>query len=148
MYKRNIIDEILKYIDTKDAIAIYGARQVGKTTLLKYLLKNFLTRNAFYLDLEELDLLELCNKGAQAAYDYLLQKGADEGKKIYLIIDEIQYLDNPANFIKIMHDHFENIKLIVSGPSTFDIRKKFKNSLVGRIITFELYPLSFEECKK
>ena len=61
------------------------------------------------------------------------------------MIDEIQYLKDPSNFLKLFHDHYENIKLIVSGSSSFDIKKKFKESLVGRTIDFELYPLDFEE---
>ena len=82
----------------------------------------------------------MCNKGAEPVYNYLLQKGADEKKKIYLLIDEIQYLENPTAFIKIIHDHYPHVKLLVSGSSTFEIKKKFKESLVGRTITFELYP--------
>lgn len=145
LFKRKVVDEILKYLDSRQALVIYGARQVGKTYLLKYLMQNHLKENAFYFDLEHQNLLDLCNKGDKAVYDYLLQKGADEKKKIYLIIDEIQYLENPSKFIKILHDHYPNIKLLVSGSSTFEIKKKFKESLVGRTIAFELYPLSFEE---
>lgn len=145
LFKRKVVDGILKYLDSRQAIVVYGARQVGKTCLLKYLMKNYLKENAFYFDLEHQNLLNLCNKGDKAVYDYLLQKGADEKKKIYLIIDEIQYLENPSKFIKILHDHYPNIKLLVSGSSTFEIKKKFKESLVGRTIVFELYPLSFEE---
>lgn len=145
LFKRELIDEILKYLDSKQTLVIYGARQVGKTSLLKYLMTNHLKENTFYFDLEYQDLLDLCNAGDKAVYDYLLQKGADEKKIIYLIIDEIQYMENPSKFIKILHDHYSNIKLLVSGSSTFQIKKKFKENLVGRIITFELYPLSFEE---
>src|SRR3989338_702930 len=145
LFKRTIVDEILKYLDSKQAIVLYGARQVGKTFLLKYLIEHHLKENSFYFDLEHQDLLDLCNKGDKAVYEYLLQKGADEKKKIYLIIDEIQYLENPSKFIKILHDHYPNTKLLVSGSSTFEIKKKFKESLVGRTIAFEVYPLSFEE---
>ena len=146
IYKRTLIADIKKYLDSKEAIVIYGARQVGKTTLLRYLIEHELKQdNVFYFDLELLNLLELCNQGAEAVYKYLIEKGADEKKQIYLIIDEIQYLENPTNFIKIMHDHHPKIKLIVSGSSTFETKKKFKNSLVGRIICFEMHPLSFEE---
>src|SRR3989344_295562 len=145
LFKRKVVDEILNYIDSKQTLVIYGPRQAGKTSLLKYLMKHHLKENAFYFDLEYQNLLDLCNEGDKAVYDYLLQKGADEKKKIFLIIDEIQYLKNPSKFIKILHDHYPNIKLLVSGSSTFEIKKKFKESLVGRTITFELYPLSFEE---
>ncbi len=148
IYKRKLIKDIEKYLDSKEAIVVYGARQVGKTTLLKYLIEHNLKPlrdNVFYFDLELMNLLELCNQGAETVYKYLIEKGADENKQIYLIIDEIQYLDNPTNFIKIMHDHYPRIKLLVSGSSTFEIKKKFKNSLVGRIVCFEMHPLNFEE---
>lgn len=145
IYKRKIVEKVAKYLGSKEVIVIYGARQVGKTTLMKYLIKNHLKENVFYFDLELSNLLDLCNEGVEGVYNYLLQKGADDKKKIYLLIDEIQYLKNPTNFLKIMHDHYENIKLLVSGSSTFEIKKKFKESLAGRTVNFELYPLSFEE---
>ncbi len=145
IYIREIIGEIIKYFESKEIIVIYGPRQVGKTSLLKYLIENYIKKNAFYFDLELPILLELCNQGAENVFRYLIQKGADEKSKIFLIIDEIQYLDDPTKFLKIMHDHYPSIKLIVSGSSTFEIKKKFKESLAGRTINFELYPLSFEE---
>ena len=145
IYRRNIIDGIIKYLGSREIIVIYGSRQVGKTSVLRYLIQNYIKKNAFYFDLELPNLLELCNQGAESVFRYLIQKGADEKNKIFLIIDEIQYLDDPTKFLKIMHDHYSAIKLIVSGSSTFEIKKKFKESLAGRTINFELYPLSFEE---
>ncbi len=145
IYQRTLIEEILPYLSSKEVLLIYGARQVGKTSLLKYLMEHHLQDNVFYFDLELRDLLELCHKGTEAVFQYLLQKGASQKRKIFLIIDEIQYLENPANFVKIMHDHYPSVKLIVSGSSSFEIKKKFKQSLAGRTVAFELYPLSFSE---
>jgi hypothetical protein len=145
IYKRKIVNEILKYLESKEVIIIYGARQVGKTYLLKYLIEHHIKKNVFYFDLELPNLLELCNQGAEKVYKYLIQKGADENKKIFLLIDEVQYMEDPTKFLKIMHDHYPNIKLLVSGSSTFEIKKKFKESLVGRTVNFEMYPLNFEE---
>lgn len=145
LYERKIVAEILPYLLSREAVVIYGARQVGKTSLLQYLKWKHLKTNVFYFDLELPDLLELCNRGPEQVFSYLLQKGADEKSKIYLMIDEIQYLDDPTKFIKLIHDHYPTLKLFVSGSSTFEIKKKFKESLVGRTVNFELYPLSFEE---
>ncbi|MBU1200896.1 MAG: ATP-binding protein [Nanoarchaeota archaeon] len=145
LFKRKVVEDVLTYLNSKQAIILYGARQVGKTSIMKYLLKNYLKENAFYLDLELDNLLELCNKGPEQVYEYLLQRGAVKDKKIFLLIDEIQYLKDPTKFIKVIHDHHPEIKLIVSGSSTFEIRKKLKQSLAGRTITFEVYPLDFEE---
>ena len=145
IYKRKIIDKIVEYLKSREIIVIYGTRQVGKTSLLKYLMKHYINKNVFYFDLELPNLLELCNQGAENVFKYLLQKGAEENQKIFLLIDEIQYMEDPTKFLKIMHDHYPNIKVLVSGSSTFEIKKKFKESLVGRTINFEVYPLSFEE---
>ena len=145
IYKRKIVSEILKYLGSKEVIVIYGARQVGKTYLLKYLIEHNIKKNVFYFDLELPNLLELCNQGVENVYKYLIQKGAEENNKIFLLIDEIQYMEDPTKFLKVMHDHCPNIKLLVSGSSTFEIKKKFKESLVGRTVNFEVYPLSFEE---
>jgi len=65
---------------------------------------------------------------------------------VYLLIDEVQYLDNPSNFLKLLYDKFsEKIKIIATGSSAFYIDKKFTDSLAGRKQLFELYTLDFEE---
>ncbi|MFZ5800677.1 MAG: ATP-binding protein [Candidatus Omnitrophota bacterium] len=149
--KRKIFSKVSAFIDDKEAIVIHGARQVGKTYFLRYLIENnlkvkFEESNIFYLDLEDFRLLELCNRSCEEVITYLKAKGADFNKRIFLIIDEIQYLHNPSSFLKLFFDRYsEKVKLIVSGSSSFLIKKKFKNSLAGRIIDFELFPLDFEE---
>jgi predicted AAA+ superfamily ATPase len=63
-----------------------------------------------------------------------------------IFIDEVQYLKNPSNFLKLIYDMFnQNIKLVVSGSSSFYIDQKFKDSLMGRKRMFELFTLDFEE---
>jgi len=147
---RKIIPKIINFIDDKEVIVLHGSRQVGKTSVLLYLIDNYLREkagnNLFYFDLEDFALLDLCNMGPDKVIDYLKAKGANFAHKIYLLIDEIQYLDNPSSFLKLFHDRYcDAVKLIVSGSSSFLIKKKFKDSLVGRIIDFELFPLDFEE---
>jgi len=147
IYKREIIDEILKYLYEKETIILYGARQVGKTFIL-YWLKNFLQEKkkpVYYLDLEERRYLELLNQGPENLKKLLLESGFDLKKRIFVLIDEIQYLEDPSNFLKLASDHYRNFKLIVSGSSTFEIRRKIKKALVGRTLTFEIFSLSFEE---
>ena len=91
-------------------------------------------------------MLELCDSGVENVVSYLKGKGADFSAKVFLFIDEIQYLKNPSSFIKLFTDRYkEGIKLVVSGSSSFLIKSKFKDSLAGRIIDFELFPLDFEE---
>ncbi|MGA1823604.1 MAG: ATP-binding protein [bacterium] len=146
MIDRKLYSEFRPYIDTNDIIVIHGARQTGKTTLLEMLMKDLPSNDIGYFDLEFGNLLDLCNEGPESIIAYLKQKGILRNqKKFYLLIDEIQYLENPSSLLKLMHDHYKTIKLIVSGSSSFDIKKKFKDSLVGRTVNFELFPLDFEE---
>jgi predicted AAA+ superfamily ATPase len=66
--------------------------------------------------------------------------------KILVCIDEIQYLDNPTNFLKLLYDEYrDRIKLFVTGSSSFYIDRKFKDSLAGRKKIFEIGTLSFQE---
>ena len=140
-----------RFLRTKDILVLQGARQTGKTTLLKMLMaalkdkKEVPEQNIVYFDLEDMSLLELCDQGAAGTVAYLEGLGYRKDKRLYFFIDEIQYLTNPSNFLKILHDHYPGIKVIVSGSSSFDIRKKFKDSLVGRTVHFELFPLDFDE---
>jgi predicted AAA+ superfamily ATPase len=55
--------------------------------------------------------------------------GRNKEERMTVFIDEIQYMDNPTSFLKSIYDEYENIKFIVSGSSTLEIRKKLKDSL-------------------
>jgi predicted AAA+ superfamily ATPase len=147
IHKRSVIDEIIKYLYLDNIIVLNGARQVGKTFIMYYL-RNYLERKgetAYYIDLEDLRKLEILNNGVNSFLKHLKEEGVYNEKWVFVLLDEIQYLDNPSNFLKLVGDHHKNIRLIVSGSSSFGIRKKFKNSLVGRTIIFEIFNLSFGE---
>jgi len=149
IYKRKIADKIVKYLDLDEIIVLHGARQVGKTHIL-FWLKNYLEKNkkdVFYIDLEDSRNKKILDLGVSEFIDLLREEGhsPNEREKIYVFIDEIQYLENPSEFLKLIADHHKNIKLIVSGSSSFEIKSKFKDSLVGRTINFEIFALSFEE---
>lgn len=148
IYKRKIIDEILKYLKTEDIIVLHGARQVGKTSILCWL-KEYLEKNnklTHFIDLEDSRMTKMLNLGVDEFIVHLKEEGYWRDKvKIYVFIDEIQYLDNPSEFLKLVADHHKNIKLIISGSSSFEIKSKFKDSLAGRTVNFEIFTLSFEE---
>lgn len=150
--ERFIVNEIKRYLKTNDIIVLHGARQVGKTSLLQYLRKELKEKSAVthYIDLENPFLVNILDGGVEQFLTYLANEGFDrkrfsEEKKLFVFIDEIQYLKNPSSFLKLIADHYREIKLIVSGSSAFDIRRKFKDSLVGRTVDFEIFNLSFKE---
>jgi len=150
MKERKVLKSLQKFMLLKEILVIRGARQVGKTTLMKMLMKWLREKGVpddriIYFDLEDIDLLGLCNEGVDEVISYVKSRTSGTGK-IFLFIDEIQYMDNPSSFLKLFYDHHsDEYKLIVSGSSSFEIRSKFKDSLVGRVIVFELYGLDFDE---
>ena len=106
IYNRKLIKKVVPSLKTKNIIVVHGARQAGKSFLMKYIIDHYLQKNYFYMDLENLEYLELCNKGPEAVYQFLVGKGLNTDKKIILLIDEIQYLKNPSNFLKLFHYHY------------------------------------------
>lgn len=149
LYKRKIVDKILKFIPLEEIIVLHGARQVGKTHIMLWL-ENYLKdkkEDVYYIDLEDSRNKKILDAGVDEFINHLRAEGhaPRTDKKIYVFIDEIQYLANPSEFLKLIADHHKNIKLIISGSSSFEIKNKFKDSLAGRTINFEIFNLSFEE---
>lgn len=147
LYKRTIFSNIEPYIGDNTVIVLHGARQVGKTHILLYV-RDWLERKnhkVFYYDLEYPEILADFNKGIDLFIATLQGRGYQENEEVYVLVDEIQYLDNPSSFLKIIADYHKNIHLIVSGSSTFAVKSKFTDSLAGRTTSFEVYPLSFAE---
>ena len=146
MFDRIVLKKILPFLATNDILLFYGARQVGKTTLMRLIQQKHITEQSLFFDLENPDYLDLLDKSPELFVAYLKSYHAwIENRRIVVFIDEIQYLTNPTNFLKYIYDNYPNIKLIVSGSSTLEIRGKLKDSLVGRLMKFEIYPLAFEE---
>ena len=145
VFRRNIFEKIESFLGTNNIIVLHGARQVGKTHILYYIQK-FLKEKGMvthYIDLEDSRFLEILDNGVDAFISYI--KGEGIRNKATVFIDEIQYLKDPSSFLKLMIDHHPEIQLIISGSSSFNIKSKFKDSLVGRTVDFEIFPLSFAE---
>lgn len=151
---REKFKEIIKFLSIPEIIVLHGARQVGKTTLMKMTmdyLKENKQSNIFYFDLEKEEFLNLFNRGTEEVIKYIegrkdINAQNNKSTKTFIFIDEIQYLDNPTGILKLFYDHYkDDYKLVVSGSSSFAIKSKFKDSLVGRIIDLEIFGLSFTE---
>lgn len=144
LIKRDIQEQIHPWLKKHEIIVILGGRQVGKTSLIRLLQQELAGENSFYFDLEDTFTLSRCQT-ADTFLHYLTLNGLDKSARNYCFLDEIQYHPDPSKFLKLLHDHHPYIKLIVTGSSSFEIRRKFRDSLVGRKITFHLHTLSFAE---
>lgn len=147
LYPRQITLKIKKWLFEKEIIILNGPRQTGKTSLLE-ILKNELIKSGapektiFYLNLEEIKILETLNQDPENILKYI----TSPEEKNYFFLDEIQYLDNPSNFLKHLYDKYAGkIKIIATGSSSLEIKAKFQDSLAGRKVSFLINPLTFKE---
>ena len=67
------------------------------------------------------------------------------GEKAFVFIDEIQRKENAGLFLKGIYDLDLPYKFIVSGSGSLELKEKIHESLAGRKIFFEMFPLSFDE---
>jgi predicted AAA+ superfamily ATPase len=146
MFKRSLYKKIQAHLSKKHISLIIGPRQVGKTTLMMQLhdeLKSQ-SKKSFFLSLEDKEIRKGFDMHPEQLFNYI--PPINKNDRYYIFIDEIQYLEDPSNFLKYIFDNYhENIKLIVSGSSSFYIDRKFTDSLAGRKRIFKLPTLSFPE---
>ncbi len=142
---RDVTIKSKKYLDAKEILVFSGARQSGKTTILKQIQTELEIKNkpCYFLNLEDPEYLGLLNKTPRNLFKIF---SLDLNMRNFVFIDEVQYLKDPSNFLKFIFDEYgEKIKLIVSGSSAFYLDKKFKESLAGRKKIFNVCTVSFNE---
>jgi uncharacterized protein len=144
--RRNIEAKLLSYISNERALFILGARQVGKTTLMLRMREIVGESNSLFFDLENPEHLSMLSRDVNEVLRFVQLHRPHQTGRIYVFIDEIQYLDDFSHTIKYLVDHHsEQFKLIMSGSSSLQIKKSFTESLVGRKDVVDIYPLSFAE---
>lgn len=142
MYIKRTIE---KYIITclevsNDVIVVYGARQVGKSTMINHIIDEINFRT-IKINAEELKYNAIFSSRDLEKMSILIE-GYD-----LLFIDEAQTIENIGINIKILHDAKPNLKIILSGSSSFDLSNKIKEPLTGRTKTFLLFPLAYSELR-
>lgn len=144
---RRFFPEIAVATNERAILVLHGARQTGKSTTLKWWLarEGAGGRNTLYVDLEDPAMLSLCDAGVDSFLAYARAGGFAPGN-LSVAFDEVQYLSDPSKFLKLLFDtHGEGLRIAASGSSSFAIKSKFRESLVGRTIPFEVFGLDFSE---
>jgi predicted AAA+ superfamily ATPase len=101
-------------------------------------------KNLLSFNLEDTDQLTALNRDPKYFREYLSFSGADPKKESVVMIDEVQYLNDPSHFLKYMADFESSLKLIVTGSTSLAI-KRFKDGMTGRKKTFTLFSVDFKE---
>lgn len=140
LFPRDIFPMLIKWLERREAYVIKGPRQSGKTTILK-ILKEKIKRNVVFLNFEDPDVLEAFETAPKEyIQSFLLTKA-----KYYFLMDEYHYVKEPGKKLKLLYDIFENVKFILTGSSSLELKEAMAKFLVGRVFFFELFPFNFHE---
>lgn len=134
-YIKRLAENVIKKQEKMfKSILVTGARQVGKTTMLKNI-----KSDVNYITLDDMIL----NQSAIEDPELFLKSN-----KPPIIIDEIQYAPNLLRYIKIAVDNSnENTMFYLTGSQQFNLMKDVSESLAGRIGILNLLGLSLREIK-
>ena len=145
-YKRETYHRIKKYLDLNRIIILKGPRRVGKTTLLYQLVNELLKENKaeeiLYVPFDDPKLTDFEN--IIEFYETKILKTELGDRKTYILLDEVQYLENWQYHLKKYYDRNYPTKFIATGSSATLI-KKGSESLMGRTIEEVMLPFSFKE---
>ena len=139
--ERAIENLVLNYLKPNKAVVILGARRVGKTELLKRIVSNWKGPYLF-LNGDDFQVHEIFANRTVSNYKRLL------GDIRFLVIDEAQSIPEIGMKIKLMLDTIDGLSVLLSGSSVFDLNNQLGEPLVGRKMTFHMFPLAQMEFVK
>lgn len=137
MIERSLKQNIIHKLFNGKAIILLGPRQVGKTTLLKEIIKD--RNDALWLNADEPDIQALFENATSTRFKNYF------GTNKIIVIDEAQTITDIGVKLKIIIDSLPEIQVIATGSSAFEIKNKTNEPLTGRKWQFQLFPFSFSE---
>jgi predicted AAA+ superfamily ATPase len=138
MFTRELYPVILDQCFKGKAIILFGARQVGKTTLLRQVIQTAQTE-VQYLNCDEPQVVEaLTNRNLRELVLLV-------GKAKYIVIDEAQKVNNIGLTLKLIVDNIPDVQVIATGSSAFELRNRLNEPLTGRKFEYQMYPISTNE---
>lgn len=136
---RTIQSALERHLFAGKIIVIFGARQVGKTTLIRTIAEAHPERKTLFLNCDEPDTRSQLFNVTSTALSRLF------GSAEMICIDEAQRVKNIGLTLKLAVDTFPEKQFIVTGSSSFDLANSINEPLTGRKYEFHLYPFSLQE---
>lgn len=135
MIERQLREVINRRLPRGKVIILLGPRQTGKTSLIR----QFHRKGSLYLNCDDVEVREqLTDLSSRTARQLI-------GDHTLLLIDEGQRVKNIGLTLKILHDNFEYINIIVTGSSSFELANEVNEPLTGRKFEFHIHPISIGE---
>ena len=140
MIQRQLQSVLKEKLHKGKAIILIGARQTGKTTLLKELIKD--QDHALWLNADDMDVRNIVQNLTISRLPSLVKQYE------CIVIDEAQRIENIGLQLKLITDNMPDIQLLVTGSSALELANTINEPLTGRKYEYPLYPLSFFELQE
>jgi len=131
--------QIIDSLRPSKVIGIFGPRRSGKTILMNLIKEKIGTDDILMVHGENMDVAEILSSQRTSILKRFI------GKNKYLFIDEAQKIPKIGINLKLIVDTIPEVSILVSGSSSFNLRNKIGDPLVGRSRYYYLYPLSLLE---
>jgi len=138
MILREIVDAILPRMHDRKVIVLLGARQTGKTTLMHHITAK-LDTPVLWWNGDEADIRQLLENATSSQLKNMI------GAHRVLVIDEAQRIENIGLCLKLIADQCDQVKVLATGSSAFELANRINEPLTGRKWEFYLYSLSWRE---
>lgn len=135
--QRKIASLIRDDFFTGKAICLLGARQTGKTTLIRSIVKD--DNNVLWLNADELQVRQMLENANLSQLRSLL------GNKRIIVVDEAQRIEDVGIKMKLIIDNFPDKQLLITGSSSLELANHINEPLTGRIWEYRMHPFSFGE---
>ncbi|MBN1299009.1 MAG: ATP-binding protein [Actinobacteria bacterium] len=136
--RRDLQDIIEKWLFKGKILIIYGARQVGKTTLVKTLVDKYESQES-YFNCDIIHVRQQLEKKDPISLRKFL------GNEKIIVLDEAQRIPGIGLTLKILIDTYPDLQIIATGSSSFELSNKIMEPLTGRALEFILYPFFLNE---
>lgn len=139
-------DSLLNSTDIKEVSIITGVRRSGKSTLMYQMIYNLLEgrtkpEQILFVNLEDKALAKDSLEDIYNCY----RENINLDEKAFIFLDEIHQKEQWESWIRKKYDLKTNDKFVISGSCSYLLKKEYSTLLTGRNLTFEVFPLSFEE---
>lgn len=139
LIKRHLQQTITEKLFKGKVIMLIGARQVGKSTLFAQLLSSHDNNEVMSLNCDEPEVVAMLENMNTSELRMLV------GDKRIVMIDEAQRVPNIGMTLKRMADNLNDVQILVTGSSSFQLRNSLEETLTGRKFEYNLYPISTSE---
>ncbi len=143
---RPVYSNLVDSIELKEVTILTGVRRSGKSTLMYQMIDNLLKKGTnpkhiLFVNLEDKKLAQDSLEDIYEAY----RQNLNLDKPAHIFLDEIHRKAGWESWIRKKYDLKTSDKFVISGSCSYLLKKDYSTLLTGRNLTFEVFPLSFEE---